>query len=342
MRGAIQKRLDVGVTLDGDDVLQVMLQQVSAYKLFDARIIVAETDHNCTEPFLEVSMKTKDYEVETGPFDAVRVVVDRKLHFQICMYGELVEDGTLLNPEDISNLMILKKLNDKQFFVCKGIRDYSSYKQSIGYDSKSVTHVSQPTDTVRHVNCTRICEKSQKQRAFLCNSCSSLKLYLAKQKRKHDSISREDRQQSSSTFPFEYLSPVSKKARMTNIRSENKKLRIKVGRVLTASKDVFRLELNDNQGQELTELVHAISSSKVGMDELEKIFDEAEEVGEERSCILRKIWEDDVSDIGSFNKDQLVNGKNELHVTYIVHVYIVVTGKRGNRWSPITIRLCKF
>lgn len=53
----------------------------------------------------------------------------------------------------------------------------------------------------------------------------SLKGYLTKQKRKYDSdVGNEAhsvRQQPLSNYPFQFLSPASKKARVDNIRKEN-------------------------------------------------------------------------------------------------------------------------
>ena len=60
------------------------------------------------------------------------------------------------------------------------------------------------------------------------------------------------------------------------------------------------IQLNDDQGKEVTQLVHAVVSSE-GQTELASIFNEAEnsQYGEEAGAILRSIWEDDTADFFS-------------------------------------------
>jgi hypothetical protein len=288
----------------------------TAFKMLETRLVNVEiserSNYQQEEALLQISAKTKVVDSKAGPVDAIRVVIDSNLNFKVYVYLELVEDGKLTSPESIASLVILKKMNDKSIFICKGIPDYSSYKQSIGYDSKSVVYVDLPSDTVRHVNCLRISERSEKQRVFICHYCSSLKTYLLRQKRKrHSNVSNHDeRQGTSSNHPIEYLSPLSKDSRLKNILKENKLLKGMLRR--NKNKQSFQLELNDEQSEEMSELVNAISSSKEASDELEKIFTEAEE---DKGIFLRNCWEEDAVE------------------------RLNVAGKKGNRWSPVTIRL---
>ncbi len=107
-------------------------------------------------------------------------------------------------------------------------------------------------------------------------SCSSFKWYLMRLKRQHESdvTSHFDHQQPSSVFPFDYLSPASKKARMTNVKKANRILKVQLAR-LQAFKTT-RLDLCDEQSQDI---VNTISSSDVGRAELEMIFSEADKCG---------------------------------------------------------------
>ena len=89
-----------------------------------------------------------------------------------------------------------------------------------------------------------------------------------------------------------YLSPASKKARLSNVTDENEKLKIKIGR-LSAKVTAYQVQLNDEQSKDMTQLVQVISTSDVRKDELEKIYEEEEVDREEKGYLLRSIWEND-------------------------------------------------
>ena len=220
LREKVQKRL-VDDEQAVDYVTKLFNTVSSCFKSLDARIVLVETEYNQLCQFLEVAIKTKHLDANIGPLETVRVVFDRRMHFKVYFFAELIEMGTLQAVDDVANLTILKKMNSNDFITCSGVKEYSEYKKSIGYDSKNVVHVVLPTDTVRHVSCEKIFDKSNHQRVGVCKSCLSLKMYLTKMKRKHESdnasTSHANHQQSSSVFPYDFLSPASKKARMVNI-----------------------------------------------------------------------------------------------------------------------------
>lgn len=165
-------------------------------------------------------------------------------------------------------------MSDSHIFVCPGVSEYSRYRDCIGFDAKNVVHVTLPGDTVRHTTCDRMCKTLENQKTLICKSCLSLKYRLAKQKRKHDQMlsdSREEHQKSSSSISFDYLSPCSKKVRLMNMRKEISTLKLKLQR--TSSK-ILRLQLNEEQAEDIAKLSHAITQSEVGRNELEKIFTE--------------------------------------------------------------------
>ena len=232
---------------------------------------------------------------------------------------DIVEEGTIVDIQEVLSLAILKKINDTKYFVCPGIGDYSTYRRSIGFDPKVVVHLALPIDTIRHKECPRFVMKSMHQKSLLCSSCVSLKYYLRKQKKRHDSdefeVNHEKHKKTSSSLPFDYLSPCSKKARVANMRKEINSLRIKCHR---ASKKLLRLELNDDQDQEL---VNAISSSEVGQCELDRVFSDAEELEQGRGYKLRSVWDEDTSEIASFNEDQLKNSKVKCRVFILLYRY---------------------
>lgn len=69
-------------------------------------------------------------------------------------------------------------------------------------------------------------------------------------------------------------------------------------------------------------------------------------VGEKHGVgyVLRKIWKEDASRESEhklFQKDQKSNSKFLASQT-IYYLFFIGTGKRGNRWSMITIRIGKF
>ena len=311
LRANIQQRAkecqDEVSSVKVDGMLEEMLKAVTdQFDSLDAKVETVEAEHNHLEKLLVISRRTKYFAVETGPLDTVRLVIDSKLHFLVYIYADIVEEGTVLCASDVTSLAILQKMSDSQFFVCPGVSKYSTYRDSIGFDAKDVVHVTLPGDTVRHTTCNRMCKKLEKQKTLICKPCLLVKYYLAKQKRKHDQLaidSREEHQKSTSSVPFDYLSPCSKKAWLMNMRKEINTLKLKLKRT---SDKILQLQLNEEQAEDIAKLCHAISQSEVGRCELEKIFTEAEESGQGKGYKIKSMWERDTE---CFNEDQLTNCK---------------------------------
>ena len=246
----------------------------------DTKIETVELQQNQLKKFLVIGRRIKGYEAETGPVEIVRLVVDCNLQFKVYVYMEVVEAGSLMNAHDITSLVILHKLNDENYFICPGVNNYSTYHQSIGFNPTSVVHVALPTNSVRHTDCSRICTKSKLQKMLICKSCLLLKYYLTRQKRNHDAMTcddRKERQKYTSSCPFDYLSPYSKKIRLESMRKGIHTLKLKLWQ---AYKKELSLQLNDDQGREMAELIRTISNSETGRHELEQIFNDAEMHGE--------------------------------------------------------------
>ena len=98
--------------------------------------------------------------------------------------------------------------------------------------------------------------------------------------------------------PFKYLSPASQIERISRNHADCKKLR----KALMKYED-FDVDVDSEQDVELQELVTTIDDK--GQSELEKIFAEAGECGDE----LRNIWAKDVELRKEFFQDQLKNSE---------------------------------
>ena len=168
-----------------------------------------------------------------------------------------------------------------------------------------------PPDTARDCECSIWYVKRPTRRSQLCEKCTSLKWHLSARKREHDRLTPEQRklrQQASSTVPFDHLSPASKKARLSNMRTAITKLRTS-GQRSVEKLELERVCMSDKQNDELCELVKAISSSDQGRQALQTIYHEADEAGSGKGDLLKDIWERDVADMEGFYQDQQRNGR---------------------------------
>ena len=199
---------------------------------------------------------------------------------------------------------MLEKMNDFSQTACPGIKNYSLYKGSIGYDIKRVKLCNWPTNTVRDVDCCLWYEKDEMKKCNLCEKCMILKWQLDKSCKRHNATSpatKRKRQEASSKYPFVYLSPASQKMKTKNLQKA-------VASTRRAVTDVIeRMPINDIQNDEIADLVHSVNSSKEGQNELEN-FAEADKSGEGRGELTKQIWEADVDDVQKFLLDQRKNG----------------------------------
>ena len=289
-----------------------------------------------------------------GPHDPLRLLVAEDGQYKLLLYAKALEEGTVQSPIIHSSIPILEKLEDAQWIICPGVKAYSSFTGSIGFDIKAAVEVSWPPDTAQHSECSICYTKSPTRKSQLCEKCTALKWQLSARKRVHDHLTpaqRKLRQQASSTVPFDILSPASKKAWLSNMRAEITKLR-------TLSQHSFdKLEqvcINDKQNDELCELVKAIDSCDQGRQPLQGIFQEADEVGKGKGDLLKDIWERDISDMKGFNQDQQRNGRSIIIIQNLQNGYFyqlksdmhdpilylsAVTGRLSNLWATITIQL---
>ena len=158
------------------------------------------------------------------------------------------------------------------------------------------------------VECQIWYHKDPKQQSNLCKACTQLKWKLSVRKKEHERLSQSEKMQrsdASSRYPFEYLSPDSKQMKVSNMR---KVIVDPTSLVKHTEKKIEMLSLPDQQNEEISELVQSIERSDEGQNELQKIFSEAEQSGEGRGAIIKKIWENDISDMNQFSTDMKSNG----------------------------------
>ena len=99
----------------------------------------------------------------------------------------------------------------------------------------------------------------------------------------------------------------------------------------------YDTNVGDASNEELLAVVSQIHHKS--QSELDALLTECQ-VG--KGDILRDEWKQDVEDRILFNRDQQINGM--LYVPSIIFNFTMlctslVTGRRGNRWSMITIRM---
>ena len=107
----------------------------------------------------------------------------------------------------------------------------------------------------------------------MCGECLISSRYVNKavqKKLEMDSSKRHERQQPSSNYPVNYLSPKSKSARYANSRLQRHRLEKHIKKLYRRTK----VELPQEQSAELCKLVESIEGSDVGKKELAKIYNE--------------------------------------------------------------------
>ena len=187
-----------------------------------------------------------------------------------------------------------------------------------------------------------------------CEKCTALFCYLRKETRRKAAITptrKRMRLSPSSNYPVSRLTPISRMKRLTRKR----KKQLKLSKAL--KKDGWNVNVGEVTQDELLALVSKIQHQT--RPELEKLLREADNAGQGET--LRQAWKQDVEDRVAFEQDQRRNGENKtIMLTFInAQVYIAcilnattcrcvcklfhfaVGGSRGNRWSMITIRMCK-
>ena len=264
------------------------------YTTLEIELVTVESSPNELKQLLVVCRRIKRYSESTGPFESFKFVIGDDLHYTVYILSEIFVQGHVLALDDVLSLEIFQRLvKESQWFVCHGVANASLYERC---SSKDAVHMRLPPDSVRHKDCERMFHPTS-TKSSMCQPCVSLQYYLTSHKRKLEELSESDqiqRQSTSSTLPIEYLSPVSKMKRIKNMRRKIENLSDRLR--LNSQQPV---NICDEQNDELMQLVKNISD--VGTEELEKIYAEADLVGEGKGDDLKSVWE---SDVRNFNEEQ--------------------------------------
>lgn len=308
IREAVRKAVHVKST----QMFEYFMNIVSKYNHLRSSSVKASSNNKLAS-YVVASRTTLVDDECVGPHDAVRLVVCENGKYKFMVYEHLLKEGTVEVSGTNSELeALLKEMNDSCWGVCRGIADYSQYQSSIGYDIKRVKSACWPPNTARDCECAIWFRKESSSHSDLCDRCVRLKWQLAARKKSCDDLSSSDRltrQSASSSYPFQYLSPHSKKIKLDNMRQAIHKVSIK-------AQGVDRLSIPDSQGGEIAEVVRTIHDTEQGQYQLKQIFSEADQSGGGRGELLKEIWDRDVSDMTQFSQDQKNNG-GLCHTEYI-------------------------
>ena len=254
----------------------------------EVAVTSVECSNNHLKELLIASKNPKIHRKDSGPLDSMRFIIDCELNYSVYVLYELYAEGKLSSSLEIETLDVLDQMSNEQLSVCQGVCDYSLYNVVC----KDIVPLSLPHDSVRHSNCSRIFSVLNRKSDSICNSCLSLKFYLTRRKTTLSLMTTPDRkrrQDVSSTVPFDFLSPFSKTQRLKNMRRKIYSLHRKL-----SSGNCSSIELEDEQNVEMTKLVKGIFESDVGVEALEKIYEEADSTFDGRGEELRSVWSEDV------------------------------------------------
>ena len=162
-------------------------------------------------------------------------------------------------------------------------------------------------DRARDSECAIWYRKKGSRQSDLCDKCVKLKWQLVARKKSHDNLSPSEKlkcQSAYSNYPFEYLSPQSKKIKLGHLRQSIADIHRKASE---KAKMIDGQSLPNVQSDKICEVVHTIQQTKQGQHHLQQIFAETDQSGEGRGELLKEIWDRDVADMEQFFKDQKTN-----------------------------------
>ncbi len=286
------------------------------------------------ECLVEITRRMPDISAENGgPHILARVVVhaDGRNFFNILGETQREDQLPLSETTDMGEQLksILSKLDEKWVF-CGGITEaeYEEESSNLRYEPKC-EKTTFPYNSVHSQNCTKWfhCSHPKKQKKndlgyFVCAGCSQFLRHVRKLNAKNDITDSEKkrRQQPSSHYKLNLLSPASCKIRQRNVRKKRQSDKKKIQR-LQKRVEKLKIELNDEQDKEMKDIVSIIN--KKYESEVQSVLEEASEQSSETGAIMRDIWEQDTKDREDFVKDQIRNK----------------TGSKANVWSSITYRV---
>lgn len=178
----------------GSDVFTLMhlkrfIEEAEEYTSLTAEVATTDVGNNTLKNFLILSRKLKCYDDDVGPYDVVRLVVTEDGSYRLLAYDNLLEENVVTTPVKASCIVTtLNKLMDRSWVVCPGIKGYSVYKDSIGYNLKRVVVNNCLPDSVHDHECTVMYQQRSTSQSPICSECMSLKWQLTRRKREHDDL----------------------------------------------------------------------------------------------------------------------------------------------------------
>ena len=155
VRDSVRKFLLSGKGTLLDDLKQ-FIDDCECYRSLKAQLVMAVSEVNELHKYILVTRRMKCYD-DLGPYDAVRLVVEEGGAYKLLVYDKLLEENTVQAPFPSSSIVAsLDKLANRGLTVCLGIKGYSTYKTSIGYDLKRAVTNNCPPNSARDCECTII------------------------------------------------------------------------------------------------------------------------------------------------------------------------------------------
>lgn len=303
----VREALKRTVLVHSTEALQHLVTVVDEYDRLKCCRVKAAKDNKLAD-YLVASRRTMIDDERIGPHDGVRLIVYDDGRYKFLVYEHLLKEGTIQPMVQIEVTSLLAQMNDSRWTMCPGITEYSQYKCAIGYDIHRVKICCWPPDRARDCECAIWYRKEGSRQSDLCEKCVRLKWQLVARRKSHGNLSPTEklkRQSASSKYPFEYLSPRSKKIKLGHLRQSIADIRQRASEKVNL---VDRHSLPTEQSDEICEMVSTIQQNEEGQHQLQQIFTEADQSGEGRGELLKEIWDRDVADMEQFFQDQKSNG----------------------------------
>lgn len=261
---------------------------------------------------------------EAGPLQNPRLCLIQdgdQVFYKWQVYYSTCASGTYTRLSDVAEY--LKQLEPLSGYVmCPGIREYPSL---IRFKTKHLMEWDAPFNRKFSSKCSlwhvpnNIHQAPESAVYNCCKACKQLSHDIVQLKRKAISTTEADRMartSTSSNYPISKLSPASHDVRTRKISQERKSLATKIN-ALTK----FDCDLKEKQHTELLALVSDIQSKS--SESIQELIREGDRILGKENNLLRDAWRQDVIERLQYEKDQSK----------------AVSGRTGNRWNQITIRM---
>ena len=276
-----------------------------------------------TGKFLIARPRKLSYHVAVGPFEPVSLVICENGNYEVKVYyTDTVDSGTVEIHNIFKVVLLVKDVFMNSYTLCPGLVGIDSQLFSLGQtflpngivkkdfpwkriSSKKCLVWHKPSNQVlSHTGLIDVDNNDENLTKQVCKHCREVYRCV---KRDVNQLSktgkREERQQTSSKYPFKLLSPTSQRQRMANLRKENKKLK----RQAKLHRKRTRVNVSNGQNSELIKLIQEIENSEEGIKELESVVQDANNENQGQGDILKEVWLKDSKE--AFFRDQRENGE---------------------------------